>query len=593
MERSPTSPPAPLIGRLEIETPEHVQIEYELAGIGSRFSAAFTDQLIIGVWAIAVAVVLSMAEPLLGRSAIVVGIAIWGVGSLGYFTLFEAFRHGQTPGKRRLGIRVVRETGHPVTFGAAFTRNLLRLADFFPPPYLTGLLLVLFHPKSRRLGDLVAGTVVVRDRPDPVPEPAVRAPSRLQEAPGVALAGPALEDKEWQLLAAFHERAHALEPEVRARIESQLVGRFAVRFPVRPERDAAFLDSLYRTETARRAGALGAVRQGRGGAARRLVDAHATRWSEFERLAARTATQGLDVLAAAELPDFAARYREVAADLARARTYHADAATRARLERLAAAGHNQLYADEHRPFGRIMAVIFRECPAAVWRARRATALALIALFAPAVLAYTVIRERPALAEEVLPDGMLARAAAGKARQASGLGYFEAEEQIRPLLASSIITNNIRVSFNCFAGGIFLGVGSLFFLAYNGLELGATAGHFANQGLLAYLLTFIIGHGVLELFAISVSGAAGLLLGSAVLVPGDLTRSEALVVQGRLAVRMVGAVVVMLVVAGTIEGMASTSDASVTYRLALATASMVFLGLYLFNGARWARTLDGA
>lgn len=591
MERRPTSPPPSLIGRLEIETPEHVRLEYELAGIGSRLAAAVIDLFVLAAWAVAVVVLTTISATLLGSLAGALGIALIGLGSLGYFTFFEAYRQGQTPGKRSLGIRVVRATGHPVTFGAAFTRNLLRLADFLPPPYLSGLLLILFHPKSQRLGDIVAGTVVVRDRPDPVAETSAHAASRLREQPEIELVGPALADDEWRLLSTYRERAGGFDPAVRARLEAQLSARFAERFPVRPERSATFLEALHRTETARRAGRLGAPLRGRAAAGRRLADQHGARWTAFEGLAARAARDGLDSLAAAELPDFAARYREVAADLARARTYGADVATRGRLERLAAAGHNQLYTDDRRTLGRIATVIFRECPAAVWRSRGAVALALVTLFAPAFASYIVIRERPALAEEVLPDGMLERASAGHARQAAGHGYFEAAESIQPLLASSIISNNVRVSFNCFASGIFLGVGSLVLLAYNGLELGATAGHFANQGLLGYLLTFIIGHGVLELFAIAVSGAAGLLLGTAILAPGDLSRSEALVVRGRVAVRMVGAVVVLLIVAGTIEGMASASDATFAYRAGLSSASAVFLLLYLLNGARWAATLD--
>ena len=87
------------------------------------------------------------------------------------------------------------------------------------------------------------------------------------------------------------------------------------------------------------------------------------------------------------------------------------------------------------------------------------------------------------------------------------------------MASGIITNNVRVAIACFAGGIFLGVGSLVLLAFNGLAIGASAGHFANVGLLDYLLEFIVGHGALELFAIWVAGAAGFLLGRSVVAPG--------------------------------------------------------------------------
>jgi uncharacterized membrane protein SpoIIM required for sporulation len=187
--------------------------------------------------------------------------------------------------------------------------------------------------------------------------------------------------------------------------------------------------------------------------------------------------------------------------------------------------------------------------------------------------------------------MLERAEAGRQRQAEGLGYYEADASDRPVIATAIISNNVRVAFNCFAGGAFFGVGSLLALGYNGLVLGATAGHFANAGILGYLFAFILGHGVLELFAISVSGAAGFLLGLALLAPGDLTRSEALVLRGRVAVRMVGFVVVLLIVAGLIEGLASASGASFTFRAAISAGSAVFLLLYLLNGARWASRLE--
>ena len=82
------------------------------------------------------------------------------------------------------------------------------------------------------------------------------------------------------------------------------------------------------------------------------------------------------------------------------------------------------------------------------------------------------------------------------------------------------------------------------LALNGLSIGAASGHFANAGLLGYLWTFVIGHGLLELFAIWVAGAAGFMLGNALILPGDLPRRDAIVLAGRLAMRLLGAVVVV-------------------------------------------------
>jgi uncharacterized membrane protein SpoIIM required for sporulation len=142
---------------------------------------------------------------------------------------------------------------------------------------------------------------------------------------------------------------------------------------------------------------------------------------------------------------------------------------------------------------------------------------------------------------------------------------------------------VRVAIMCFAGGIFLGVGSLVLLGYNGLAIGANAGHFANVGLLGYLLDFIVGHGVLELFAIWVSGAAGFLLGRTVVAPGILTRGDALVLSGRQAVRMLGGAALMLLVAGMIEGFVSAGVGGLALRLGASAAAVVFLTLYLSSG----------
>jgi uncharacterized membrane protein SpoIIM required for sporulation len=153
------------------------------------------------------------------------------------------------------------------------------------------------------------------------------------------------------------------------------------------------------------------------------------------------------------------------------------------------------------------------------------------------------------------------------------------------MASLIISNNIRVAFMCFAGGVVFGVGALVLLAVNGLSIGAASGHFANAGLLGYLWTFVIGHGLLELFSIWVAGAAGFLLGRALILPGALPRGDALILAGRLAMRLLGAVVVLLLLAGLIEGFISAGTASLPARLGVSAGSVLFLVLYLWNGAR--------
>ena len=569
---------------LEVETPEHVVLDYEIAGLGSRALAAIIDTLFLGLWLTAALIVLSLLAPT-GKWVAAVGFLLSFASVWGYFTFFEALRGGQTPGKRRMGIRVVRDTGHAVTFGAAAARNLLRIADFMPPPYLIGAVLVAVHPRGKRLGDLVAGTVVVRDQPTLSAPEAAASPGTEPAGTGV----PELSDEEFRLVHEFSERAAALPADPRHRVATQLAARLAARFPTRPTDPEVFLHNLHRDELARRRGRFGARTgtQGAGsrsGVAERLAVRQSPRWAQFDALAVRAAQQGLDSFRAEELQDFAARNREVAADLARARTYHAAPALLTRLERLVAAGHNALYRDERSSSRQVWRFVMEECPAAIITARRTVLLAIVLFVAPAAASYVLLRERPALAEELLPQTMLDRAAAGAQRQREGRGYYIADADDRGAMASQLMTNNITVAFNCFAGGIFAGVGSLFLLAYNGLALGAISGHFANVGLLGYLWTFVIGHGILELFAICVSGAAGFLLGRALIAPGDYSRADALVLSGRLAMRLVGAVIVLLILAGLIEGFISAGTESLAYRLMVSATSLLFLVLYLTNGA---------
>ncbi len=571
---------------LEVETPEHIVLDLEVAGVGSRLLAALVDTGILLATAAAggllVAVLTSYGIlPRSGAGSAWVAALLIGAGFTlwnGYFILFEGLRAGQTPGKRLAGIRVVQDTGHPVTMGSAVIRNLLRLADALPPPYLLGLALVAFHPRGKRLGDLVAGTAVVRDRP-----PSAGASSPASGIRAEPAAGIPLDDERFRLVARFANRAD-LPPEARDRVADSLAGRFADR-PRPPGATATeFLLDLHARELARRRGRMA----GRDGLAERLSARQGERWDAFQGLAERATSAGLDSFAPDELPGFASRYREIAADLARARTYRADPATVARLERLVAAGHNLLYRDERQTWPRVWTAVSREFPAAVVETRWLVLLAWILFTAPGLGGYALMRERPALASELLPEVMLRRAEAGHARAAEGRKYVSVDWSGRPLAASFIITNNIRVAIACFAGGIFLGVGSLVLLAYNGLALGTFAGHFANLGLLGYLMEFLVGHGVLELFAIWVAGAAGFLLGKSIVAPGDRSRTDALVASGRVAVRMMGAVAVFLVIAGSIEGFLSVGGEGLPVRAAASVASLAFLIGYLARGARWRR-----
>jgi uncharacterized RDD family membrane protein YckC len=171
-------------GRAEthtIDTPEQVGLEFSVAGVGSRFVAALLDMLIIFAFFFAeVLALVALGAAVSGSAGASSGsagetagkwliafvvfvnfVVIWG-----YFALFEAYWHGQTPGKRVMKVRVLKDSGRQITLFEALARNLVRVVDYFPGFYLVGVITMLCNKRSQRLGDLVAGTIVVHERTD-------------------------------------------------------------------------------------------------------------------------------------------------------------------------------------------------------------------------------------------------------------------------------------------------------------------------------------------------------------------------------------------------------------------------------------------
>ena len=161
--------------QLYIDTPELVAIEMPLAGIGSRFIALLVDYLIWGAGFVVLAllftaIVTSMAAFSRISAEWVVAIAIFLVFLVnwGYFTLFEAFWNGRTPGKRVARIRVIQRSGRAIGLFESMARNLVRYVDQLPGFYAVGVITMFVTKQHQRLGDLAAGTLVVRDREEEV-----------------------------------------------------------------------------------------------------------------------------------------------------------------------------------------------------------------------------------------------------------------------------------------------------------------------------------------------------------------------------------------------------------------------------------------
>jgi uncharacterized membrane protein SpoIIM required for sporulation/uncharacterized RDD family membrane protein YckC len=576
-----------------VETPEHVEVRFELAGLGSRAAAAMTDLVLISLLLVPLQIATDQLglKSALGRWASALIYLLLSFSLFAYYILFEGLNRGRTPGKILLGIRVVMDTGRPITPAAAVLRNLVRAGEY-AALLLPAALTMLLHRSNKRLGDLAAGTIVVRDH---ATEWGLAPPARAGEEP-VEVGPPELSEDEFRLLDRLLARLSDLTPEVQVRMTVELARRFETRVPRRTTDPQEYLVALFEEERRKRRSRF-ATRAASGAGrttvtAERFVARKQDAWEAFRRTAARIERVGLRALAAAEIPAFAARYREVAADLARARTYGVSPEVVAYLERLVAAGHNALYGARSGERPPVARYVLRDFPAAVVESWRYVLVAFLLFTIPAAVGYAVLRERPELAEEIAPPVMVSRAEQAAERQARGIGYAEAENEDRPVLASWIISNNIMVCLAALAGGLVAGVLTVLSLVYNGLSLGVGFGVFANHHAAGYLATFIAGHGVLELTAIFISGGAGFRLAQALVAPGDLTRKDALVLQGAVALRMIGAVVCLLVVAGAIEGLLSASDAAPPYKFAVSAASAVLLTCYFASGWAYLRRRAG-
>lgn len=150
---------------ITIATPEGVELHMVLAGAGSRASAAILDTLVKGAVFVAVALLLSAVRASDSVAAIVL-IILGFLLLFVYDVLFEVLGSGRTPGKRWSGLRVVRAGGRPIGAGASAVRNVLRIIDILPGVYSIGLLSLAFTKRNQRLGDLAAGTLVLRERTD-------------------------------------------------------------------------------------------------------------------------------------------------------------------------------------------------------------------------------------------------------------------------------------------------------------------------------------------------------------------------------------------------------------------------------------------
>jgi len=576
---------------LEVETPEQIALSYSIAGIGSRGAAAAIDTLIsFAILAALMATLLIAADHLATKPLKTSPSSAWVLAFYfiaqfvvmwGYYVIFEGIWDGQTPGKRIMKLRVVRDGGFSVTFGASAVRNLLRVVDAFGV-YLVAIVVALTNRSRKRLGDIVAGTFVVKEE---------RARSRSTLPPVTPVHNrnlfTRLSDDEYAILERYVERRGTIDPVHRDAIVAQLASKFAAHLPAATAPRGALV-RLYESERdARASGVAARSDTGARGEQHAIAALGLKRWNDFAASLDAADRKGLSRMMPEDVSTLVARYREITTDLARLQT-----ASRGRdneslfyVSRLVARGHNLLYRQRGRTIATIFDYITDTVPSEVRRSWRPIALAALLLFGPAAAAYTAIVQNPAVANEILPDEMISRATTGSEREKRGEGYVSIPEEIRPVVASRIISNNVTVTYLTFAMGLTAGIGTILMLVFNGVAIGSGVGLFASRGVARLILAFIAPHGVLELSAICIAGGGGLLIAKGILLPLNRTRRDALVENGKRAIDLIAASTLLLVVAGTLEGLVSPRVWPLSWKLTISGMTALLMLGYLSLGRR--------
>lgn len=303
-------------------------------------------------------------------------------------------------------------------------------------------------------------------------------------------------------------------------------------------------------------------------------------WKALETFNHHIAKVGVRKLAPGEVREFARLFRLVSHQLAYVKTHFPTSYVLPHLNNVLGVSHNYIYVREKRAFADVKGYFLDTFPKAVRDTWRYWAFA-AALFALGMFfAGFYVHANPGRLQDIMPASL-------------GAGWDEGEvpdwgdggiDVHYTLFAAQITTNNIAVSFNAIAGGLLLGLGTVFILIYNGIIVGALFGFFYQAGanmLVAYAL--VLPHGVIELMAIFICGGCGLMIGKGILMPGDYTRRHSLIMQFKKTARLIPGIVALLIVAGIIEGYFTPLPINPWLKLAFAALIGVGLVAYFTKG----------
>jgi uncharacterized membrane protein SpoIIM required for sporulation len=294
----------------------------------------------------------------------------------------------------------------------------------------------------------------------------------------------------------------------------------------------------------------------------RFIDERKDNWQRLEDLLGLLQGVSLRGLSKLEVREFGELYRRAATDLAIARAETRDPKLINYLNSLVIRAHGKIYRAEGEGTSIIRRFFAKDLPRAFRRSLNYTLLAFGAFMIFAVLSFALCYYDP---EFALILGLDEYRVAAE----TNAPWWTDINKANPIFSSQILTNNIQVAFNAFALGALFGIGALYIMIFNGISIGGVLAvcYKANPAFGNELVTFMVGHGVIEMSCIFIAGGAGMMIGYAIINPGDLTRAQALKKAGMEAARLVIGCACFLFIAGIIEGFISPTSIAPGFKIA--------------------------
>lgn len=285
-----------------------------------------------------------------------------------------------------------------------------------------------------------------------------------------------------------------------------------------------------------------------------FIHSRQAEWQRLEQLVDRAGQQA--ALGPAEVDDLGRLYRQASADLALAQRDFGGQRVAIYLNQLVGRAHARLYRDKPLRWQQVRRFYTATFPQLYRQVLPYTIVAFLLFLVPALVAFGLVWQAPATIETVIGPEVADLAEQVK----GGRLWTEIAPAVRSTAAASIMTNNLRVMFLTFSGGILVGLPTILVLVVNGLHIGGIFGLLQAYGMVPGLAEFVAAHGPIELSVIFLAGGCGLFMGDGLVRPGLSGRWLALIARGRIAVRLIIGSVPLLVIAGLIEGFLSPSAA---------------------------------